>query len=76
MPVYSLREARADFFRLVRSAMRGEEVVLAKRDRPVARIVPYHACEQPASAGPAGKGRDFVYPLADERLGFDDDDSL
>jgi prevent-host-death family protein len=73
MPVYNLREARADFSRLVRSAMRGEEVVLAKRDRPVARIVPYQT-EHSSSGGPAGG--DCQYPPADERLGFDDDDGL
>jgi len=37
---YNVREAKSQLSRLLEMVERGEEVILAKRGRPVARIVP------------------------------------
>lgn len=37
----NIHEAKTHFSRLVERAMRGEEVVIGKAGRPVARLVPY-----------------------------------
>lgn len=40
MAKYNVREAKSQLSRLLEMVERGEEVILAKRGRPVARIVP------------------------------------
>jgi prevent-host-death family protein len=66
MAQFSLAEAKAHFSDLVQKAMRGEEVIVAKENRPVVRIVPI----KPARRKPGtGKGiwisPDFDEPLDD-----------
>lgn len=66
MAQFNLAQAKAHFSDLVRKAMRGEEVIVAKENRPVVRIVPI----KPARRKPGtGKGiwisRDFDEPLGD-----------
>ena len=46
MVVRNIAEAKAELSALVAAVQKGEEVILAKAGKPVARIVPY--------AGPAG----------------------
>jgi prevent-host-death family protein len=66
MAQFNLAEAKAHFSELVQKAMRGEEVIVAKENRPVVRIVPI----KPARRKPGtGKGiwisPDFDEPLDD-----------
>ena len=39
--VVNIHEAKTYFYRLVERAIRGEEVVIGKAGKPVARLVPY-----------------------------------
>jgi len=66
MPQFNLAEARARFSELVQKAMLGEEVIVAKENRPVVRIVAI----KPVKRRPGtGKGiwmsPDFDEPIKD-----------
>jgi prevent-host-death family protein len=66
MSQFNLAEAKAHFSELVQKAMRGEDVIVAKENRPVVRIVAI----KPARRKPGtGKGiwisPDFDEPLDD-----------
>jgi prevent-host-death family protein len=68
MPQFNIAEAKAHFSELIEKAMLGEEVIVAKDNKPVARIVPLRPEEpQPGT----GKGKilyispDFDAPLED-----------
>jgi prevent-host-death family protein len=50
MPQYSMVKAKAELSQLIEQALRGEDVVLTRRGKPVARIVPITAERRP----PAG----------------------
>jgi prevent-host-death family protein len=68
MPQFNLAEAKARFSELVQKAMLGEEVIVAKENKPVVRIVPI----KPQKRKPGtGKGiwisPDFDEPLDDFR---------
>ena len=40
MPVYNMHEAKTNLSRLLESALLGEEIILARGGKPLARIVP------------------------------------
>ena len=68
MPQFNLAEAKARFSELVQKAMLGEEVIVAKENKPVVKIVPI----KPRKRKPGtGKGiwisPDFDEPLEDFR---------
>jgi len=64
MTKVSLQEARRDFFRLLERAVAGEEVIIARRGKPLARLVPcsmagpettdYEAADESDRLGRAG----------------------
>ena len=64
---YNVAEAKAHFSTLVRKALQGEEVVIARDNTPLLRLVPVGV---PSRAPGSAKGRvaiadDFDAPLAD-----------
>jgi prevent-host-death family protein len=68
VPQFDIAEAEAHFSELIEKAILGEEVIVAKDNKPVAKIVPL----QPAIRKPGtGKGKilyispDFDAPLKD-----------
>ena len=68
MPQFNLAEAKARFSELVQKALLGEEVIVAKENKPVVRIVPI----RPPKRNPGtGKGiwisPDFDEPIEDFR---------
>lgn len=68
----NIHEAKTHFSKLIEKVLRGEEVVIAKGGRPVARLVPIQPAKQPRRPGSA-KGRvtvapDFDAPLPEELL--------
>jgi prevent-host-death family protein len=72
----NVHEAKTHLSRLLARVMGGEEVVIAKAGRPVARLIPYE--EPPANRVPGtAQGQlkilpDFDQPLPDEILkGFE-----
>lgn len=60
-----MHEAKTHLSRLVERAAKGEEVVIAKAGRPVARLVPYEETDEPRKPG-AWKGRVWMAPDFDE----------
>jgi len=68
MAQFNIAEAKAHFSELIERAVLGEEVIVAKGNRPVAKLVPL----RPAKRSPGtGKGQilfmspDFDAPLED-----------
>jgi len=51
MKIVSIREAKTHFSRLVERARDGEEIVIAKAGRAVARLVPVEARARPMKIG-------------------------
>ena len=53
----NIHEAKTHFSRLVERVMRGEEVVIGKAGKPVARLVPYREDRPRVAGGWEGKVR-------------------
>ena len=69
---FTIHEAKTQLSKLIAAAERGEEVIIARRDKPVVRLVPV---EQPKSKrqfgsmkGRASVGPEFFEPLPEEEL--------
>jgi prevent-host-death family protein len=64
---YNVAEAKAHFSTLVRKALQGEDVVIARDNKPLLRLVPVGiATRKPGSAkGQISIGPDFDAPLDD-----------
>lgn len=71
--VVNIHSAKTHLSRLVESALKGEEVIIAKAGRPLVRLVPIQRPKQPRVPG-TGKGgilymaEDFNAPLPEEVL--------
>lgn len=69
MACVNLHEAKARLAELLRRAEQGEEIILARRNRPIARIVPIHAPAHTRTlgswAGEIAMADDFDDPLDD-----------
>jgi prevent-host-death family protein len=70
MAEVNIHEAKTHFSRLIARVVAGEEVIIAKAGKPVARLVPFRA---PGPKRPLGMDRglfavanDFDLPLPDE----------
>ncbi|MBK6971427.1 MAG: type II toxin-antitoxin system Phd/YefM family antitoxin [Sterolibacteriaceae bacterium] len=73
MPVVNIYEAKTQLSRLIEKAASGEDVVIGRGGRPVARITALTPAKQPIRFGLL-KGRikladDFDAPLPDEVVG-------
>ena len=51
MVVANMHEAKTHLSKLVEQAAAGEEVIIAKAGKPVAKLVPYQANNQPRRGG-------------------------
>jgi len=65
MTKVNIAEAKAQFSRLVQKAMMGEEVIIARDNKPVLKLVPIDAPSEPRRPGTA-KGRIWTSPDFDE----------
>jgi len=71
-PQFNVAEAKARFSELVRKAMSGEEVVIARDNRPVVKLVPLSPPARKRKPGSA-RGRVWLAPDFDETpQDFDD----
>ena len=61
----NIHEAKSQLSRLLEQAARGEEVIIAKAGRPVARLVPIRRRVKPRRLG-AWAGRIRLHPDFDE----------
>lgn len=74
--VVTIHEAKTNLSRLLQKAAKGEEVIIARGSKPVARLVPVGEVEgrrRPGSLkGTLSVGPDFFEPLpADELAGWE-----
>lgn len=67
MYITNISDAKASLSRLIEQVMQGEEVIIGKAGKPVARLVPYDADFSPRKLG-AGAWRGKIW-IADD---FDD----
>lgn len=63
---FNIHEAKAQLSRLVEKAMLGEEVIIAKRNKPVAKLVAIHPPKQPRKPGSARDKLIYIAPDFDE----------
>jgi prevent-host-death family protein len=56
MSTFKIAEAKTRFSELVQKAMLGEEVIIAKDNKPVLKLVPLDKLKQPRKPG-SGKGQ-------------------
>lgn len=72
MPVITIHQAKTNLSRLIKKASAGEEVIIARGDKPVARLVPFGEAKgrrQPGSLkGKLHVGPEFFAPLPPEEL--------
>lgn len=62
--VYNLAEAKARLSELVERAVRGEEIVIARRGRPAVRLTPAAPARRPRPGAWRGLGLDVAGLLA------------
>ena len=61
----NIHEAKTHLSRLIERVSAGEEIVIAKAGRPVARLVPYEESDEPRTPG-GWKGRVWIADDFDE----------
>ncbi len=54
MPQYSTHEAKTHLSRLLDMVLAGEEVVIARRSEPIAKLVPFRPTQTPSKQRPVG----------------------
>lgn len=67
MHITNISDARANLSKLIEQVLQGEEVIIGKAGKPVAKLVPYDADTSPRKLG-AGNWKDKIW-MADD---FDD----
>ncbi|MEW6085125.1 MAG: type II toxin-antitoxin system Phd/YefM family antitoxin [Chloroflexota bacterium] len=67
MTIYNVHEAKTHFSKLLEQVLKGEEVVIAKAGKPVARILPV-VNEVPRRIPGIDKGKVIIMPDFDEPL--------
>jgi prevent-host-death family protein len=65
MTISNIHEAKSNLSRLLEKAVAGEEVIIAKAGKPVARLVPYERGGPPRKPG-IWKGKVRIAPDFDE----------
>ena len=73
MPVYTVHEAKTNLSKLIERAERGEEVVIARGDKPVAKITAIEETQKPRRQPGTLKGQihiheSFYEPMTEEEL--------
>jgi prevent-host-death family protein len=70
--VHTIHEAKTHLSQLIKEACEGEEVVIARGDKPVVKLVPIGIADRPRKpgrfAGKISRTADAFDPLTDEEL--------
>ena len=67
MPTFNIHEAKTHFSKLLERVLKGEEVIIAKAGKPVARILPVVADMTTRTPG-IDKGKITIMPNFDDPL--------
>lgn len=70
MPRFNIAQAKAKFSELVERAMAGEEIVIARANKPLLKLVPYHDRRRKLTPGSA---RDQILSIAPDFAETPDD---
>ena len=68
MARYNIAEAKAKFSELVDKAIAGEEVVIARANKPLLKLVPYHGRRRTLKPGSAKDQILYISPDFDDPL--------
>jgi len=68
MAVFNMRDAKAHFPDLLEIALSGEEVVITKAGKPVARLLPYSEINTAPRQPGKDKGKVIIQPNFDKPL--------
>lgn len=68
MAVFNIHEAKTHFSKLLERVLNGEEVVIAKAGKPVARILPFAPDDTSPRLPGIDKGKLIILPDFDEPL--------
>ncbi len=68
MAVFNIHEAKTNFSKILERVLNGEEVVIAKAGKPVARILPFSADDHSARIPGIDKGKVIIQPDFDAPL--------
>jgi prevent-host-death family protein len=70
MTTFTIHAAKTQLSKLIERAEAGEEVIIARRDKPVVRLVPIEQKQRQFGAmkGRASVGPEFFEPLPEEEL--------
>lgn len=67
MTTFNIHEAKTHLSKLLERVLNGEEVIIAKAGKPVARILPVAQSESPRTPG-IDKGKIVIMPNFDDPL--------
>jgi prevent-host-death family protein len=67
MPIFNVHEAKTHFSKLLQRVLKGEEVIIARAGKPVARILPFVVDSTPRKPG-KDKGKVIIKSDFDEPL--------
>ncbi|MBN1267422.1 MAG: type II toxin-antitoxin system Phd/YefM family antitoxin [Anaerolineales bacterium] len=67
MTQYNIHEAKTHFSHLINRAVSGEEVIIAKAGKPIARLIPYQT-DTPTRVPGIEKGKIVIKPDFDSPL--------
>lgn len=69
---FNVHAAKTNLSKLIDAALAGEEVVIARDNKPAVRLVPVEAAKKPFKmgmfAGKLGEGPDWFEPLPEDEL--------
>jgi prevent-host-death family protein len=68
MPVFNIHDAKTHFSKLLERVLNGEEVVIAKAGKPVARILPFTKDDTSPRKPGFDKGKVIIHPDFDAPL--------
>ena len=68
MTTYNIHEAKTHFSKLLERVMSGEEVVIAKAGKPIARILPFAKDDVSPRIPGIDKGKVIIMPDFDDPL--------
>lgn len=76
MPQYSTHEAKTQLSRLLDLVLAGEEVVIARRSHPIAKLVPFQPTTEFAAQRPVGTPTSEPVELSEDAFAPLDEDAL
>jgi len=65
MVSFNMHESKTHFSKLIKRVSNGEEIIIAKAGKPVARLVPIHGDASPRVPG-VDKGKVLIQPEFDD----------